>query len=176
MPEHDHYEDDAFVNAETHHEKSDVSVRGLFAFIAIFVAFGFVAHFGLWVLFKTFVRIERRRQPGPVTEMQRPSDMAVPKNQPLLQPFPRTGAEGQPLAPNRSTPVVDLGEMRAAEQRVLTSYGWVDQQKGIVRIPIGQAMKLTLERGLPVQSGGQAPPPVPTGGAPVAPPAPGAHP
>ena len=154
MPERYTYDDDAIFNPETHHEKTDVSVRGLLAFIAIFVIFGVVTHFALWFLFREFVRIERHRQPGPVTEMQRPADMAIPQNQPLLQPFPRAG-----VAPYHSTPVADLAEMRAAEQRALTTYGWVDQQKGIVHIPIGEAMKLTLQRGLPVQSGAASPSP-----------------
>ena len=163
MPEH-HFDDDAIYNPETHHEKSDVSVRALFAFIFIFVAFGFATHFALWLLFKGFVNMERQRQPGPVTEMQRPADMAVPKNQPLLQPFPRTDA-----TPDRNTPVTDLAALRAAEQKALTSYGWVDHEKGVVHIPIDQAMKLTLQRGLPMQaqtgaSAGGA------GGAPLSPP------
>lgn len=152
MPEQPHY-DDAIFNPETQHEKSDVSVRALMIFIAIFVVFGFVTHIAIWLLFKGFVRIEQRRQAGPVTEMARPADMAIPKNQPLLQPFERNSADGKPLPPYRNTPVTDLADMRDAEQRALTTYGWVDQQKGTVRIPIDQAMKLTLQRGLPVQSG-----------------------
>jgi len=43
----------------------------------------------------------------------------------------------------------DLAAMRAAEDRVLHSYGWVDPQKGIVHIPIEEAMKRTLANGLP---------------------------
>jgi hypothetical protein len=41
--------------------------------------------------------------------------------------------------------------MRAAEQKELTSYGWIDKQKQSVRIPIDQAMKLLAERGLPAR-------------------------
>jgi hypothetical protein len=40
------------------------------------------------------------------------------------------------------TPVEDITAIRAAEQQLLTSYGWVDQQKGTVRIPIARAMEL----------------------------------
>lgn len=38
-----------------------------------------------------------------------------------------------------------LAEMRAAEAEDLNSYGWVDQAKGIVRLPIRVAMKLALQ-------------------------------
>ena len=37
-----------------------------------------------------------------------------------------------------------LAELRAAEATDLESYGWVDQAKGIVRLPISEAMKLAL--------------------------------
>lgn len=152
MPEHYQYEDDAIFNPETQHEKSDVSVRALMIFIALFIVFGFLTHFTIWSLFKGFAGVERRKQEGPVTAMARPSDMSIPKNQPLLQPFPRQTVIGaEPLPPNRSTPVSDLADMRAAEAKALSSYGWMDKQKGIVRIPIDQAMKLTVQRGLPVQ-------------------------
>jgi hypothetical protein len=42
----------------------------------------------------------------------------------------------------------ELRQLRADEQALLHSYGWVDQQAGIVRIPIDRAMTLLTERGL----------------------------
>ncbi len=37
-----------------------------------------------------------------------------------------------------------LADMRAAEASELETYGWVDQTKGVVRLPIAEAIKLTL--------------------------------
>ena len=37
-----------------------------------------------------------------------------------------------------------LAEMRAAEATELETYGWVDQGKEVVRLPIAEAMKLAL--------------------------------
>ena len=37
-----------------------------------------------------------------------------------------------------------LADLRAAEASELKTYGWVDQAKGVVRLPIAEAMKLTL--------------------------------
>lgn len=37
-----------------------------------------------------------------------------------------------------------LADLRATEASELTSYGWVDQGKGVVRLPIAEAMKLAL--------------------------------
>ena len=49
------------------------------------------------------------------------------------------------------TPIPDLKAVRAAEDEVLTTYGWVDRQKGIVRIPIAKAMDMVVAKGLPVR-------------------------
>lgn len=38
-----------------------------------------------------------------------------------------------------------LRDLRAKEQNASTTYGWVDQTKGVVRVPIERAMQLTLE-------------------------------
>jgi hypothetical protein len=38
-----------------------------------------------------------------------------------------------------------LADLRAANAEALTTYGWVDQSKGIVRLPIERAMELTLQ-------------------------------
>jgi len=44
-----------------------------------------------------------------------------------------------------------LADYRKAEEKLLTGYGWVDQQKGVVRIPVDQAIDLLAKRGLPVR-------------------------
>src|ERR1700712_4380966 len=41
--------------------------------------------------------------------------------------------------------------LRAHEDQVLGSYGWVDKKAGVVRVPIDRAMEMTLQRGLPVR-------------------------
>jgi hypothetical protein len=46
-------------------------------------------------------------------------------------------------------PALDLARFRAEEELALGTYGWVDKDKGIVRIPIERAMGLLAERGLP---------------------------
>lgn len=47
----------------------------------------------------------------------------------------------------------DLKQMRAREDQILGSYGWVDKDKGIVRIPIDRAMELLAQRNLPYRQG-----------------------
>jgi len=62
-----------------------------------------------------------------------------------------------------SEPAV-LAEFRAHEESFLTSYGWVEKDKGIARMPIDAAMQIVAERGLPAFPGPE-PTPAPEGGA-----------
>jgi hypothetical protein len=38
-----------------------------------------------------------------------------------------------------------LKDLRAHEQTELTTYGWIDQKAGVVRLPIDRAMELTVQ-------------------------------
>jgi len=62
-----------------------------------------------------------------------------------------------------SEPAV-LAEFRAQEQAFLTSWGWVEKDKGLARMPIDEAMKIVAERGLPTFPAPAASP-QPAGGA-----------
>ena len=42
-----------------------------------------------------------------------------------------------------------LAGFRAQEEALLTSYGWVEKDKGLARIPIDEAMRIVAARGLP---------------------------
>ena len=48
---------------------------------------------------------------------------------------------------------MNLQKFRAEEEHLLSSYGWVDQNTGVVRLPIDRAKTLLLERGLAVREG-----------------------
>lgn len=139
MPEHIQYEDDELFNAETKHESTDVPVKGLLWFLVIFVVFSFVTWAVILFFYKGLVNMERKRMDPPQSAVTRPKSADVPQNQPLLQPFPRTDAEGRIAPPQGDTPVVDLVKLREAEDKVLKNYGWVDKEKGLVHIPIDEA-------------------------------------
>ncbi len=66
-------------------------------------------------------------------------------------PVPPMGAMAQKLPPEprlEAHPSLDMKEMRAAEDRKLHQYAWIDPDKGIVQIPVDRAMELILEKGL----------------------------
>ncbi|PYJ43501.1 MAG: hypothetical protein DME86_02760 [Verrucomicrobia bacterium] len=54
-------------------------------------------------------------------------------------------------------PTDDLAKMQAHDNAELSSYGWIDRSKQVVRIPIDRAMQLIVERGLPNVGANQTP-------------------
>jgi hypothetical protein len=114
-----------------HHETTDVDIRAIFVFGAGLVVSAVVISFVVWVLFKYFEAREARRvtpeYPLAATQEQRKPP------EPRLQENPRE----------------DLQQLREEEEQILNSYGWVDKNAGVVRIPIEEAMKLAVQRGLP---------------------------
>jgi hypothetical protein len=71
-------------------------------------------------------------------------------NPPRVYPLAVLQDERQPPEPRLQTnPKQDLKDLRAAEDTILNGYSWVDRNNNVVRIPIDEAMKLTLQHGLP---------------------------
>lgn len=79
----------------------------------------------------------------------------------LTQARRREGAQTQaaaavprPLPPEprlQASPSADWKAYRDAQMQQLSSYGWVDRDKGAVAIPIQRAMELIIQRGIPPQ-------------------------
>ena len=142
MPEHIQYEDDDLFNPETHHEESDVPVGALLWSVVIFIVLSAVTYFVVLGFYNFLVKSERARMDPPRSAVARPANADVPQNQPLLQPFPTLDGNGTPIPPQSNTPVTDLVHMRESERQRLTSYGWVDKQRGLVHMPIQTAKEL----------------------------------
>jgi hypothetical protein len=59
-----------------------------------------------------------------------------------------------------------LAAFRAREDALLSSYGWVEKDRGIARIPIDEAMSIVAARGLPTFPAAAPSPPLPATGGP----------
>jgi hypothetical protein len=67
-------------------------------------------------------------------------------------PMAETNEQQFPQSPRiEEHPASDLKELNMQEDRILSTYGWVDKNAGVVRIPIDQAVELQLTRGFPVR-------------------------
>ncbi|HXA51532.1 MAG TPA: hypothetical protein VNV86_14545 [Candidatus Acidoferrum sp.] len=68
----------------------------------------------------------------------------------------RSTAEPNPIAVFPHPQVLtdepkNLARFRAEQEKDVTGYGWVDQSKGVVRIPVDQAIDMLLKKGVPVR-------------------------
>jgi len=69
---------------------------------------------------------------------------------PSASPFENTRTI-PPLPRLQAAPHTDILDYWDSEQKSLNSYGWVDRQKGIAHIPIDEAMRIVVDRGLPTR-------------------------
>ena len=75
------------------------------------------------------------------------------------QVFPlAAGQKREPPRPQLQTqPFKDIYTLRGTETEKLSEYGWVDKNTGVVHIPIEDAMRLAIEKGILPSAGGQQP-------------------
>jgi hypothetical protein len=66
---------------------------------------------------------------------------------PLAADFERP----RPTPALQTQPFADIYTLRQGEADRLTTYGWVDKDGGVARIPIDRAIDMLLQRGLPVR-------------------------
>jgi len=111
------------------YEERDVSFRPVV--VAAFVLFGLIV--GTFLLMWALNR-------GLVTREAEES----PPASPLAAAYGRQ----EPPAPRlQDHPLRDLAELRARDQKLLDTYGWVDRDEGQVRVPVARAMELLLGEG-----------------------------
>ena len=130
----------------TTEERRDIDVKAIAWFGLALVLAAAAIHVGAWALMRGFESREAAADRLPPA-LVRDRGARVP-------PEPRL----------RTAPRADLAELRAAEERVLETYGWVDRQRGIARIPIERAMDIVAKRGVPdvrAPAPPEAPPPSP---------------
>jgi hypothetical protein len=121
-------------------EREDMNPRVVVAFLLGLALVGVLIHFSLHALMGYIDSYVRTHQPAkspmvakiPDTRVITPSD---------INKFPEPRLE--------TDEANEIFPFRAKEEQELNSYGWVDQQAGIVHIPIERAMDLIAQRGLP---------------------------
>jgi hypothetical protein len=126
------HEHEPGVNPGVSHETRDINVFQVSAFGIGLLLSCIVTVFAMWVMFNfLFQREDAKNADNPAKAMM--------NERQKLPPEPRLQAE----------PKVELKDLRADEDAILSSYGWIDPNKGIVRIPIDQAIDIVAQKGLP---------------------------
>ena len=115
------------------HESIEINVRLIVVFLTGVVVSSMMIYFGLNALTSAMAHPPRgsQRFPSRVSPASLDDPQAFPA--PRLQVVPR----------------VDLATLRDHERAESSSYGWIDRDAGIARIPIDRAIDIVAKRGLP---------------------------
>jgi hypothetical protein len=139
MAQHDHGthhgpDDEYLVTPEgSTYEHTDANVWVIAKFGVWLAVTAIVVHLGIGLLWRTLVNETKE-----TNEQQYPLATSLdPKlpPEPRLQQYPRN----------------EVYNFRVQEEEKLHSYGYVNKDAGVVHIPIDEAMRLTVERGLPTR-------------------------
>jgi hypothetical protein len=110
------------------YETKDWNARYIAYFVIGLLISAVIIHAGVWILYRWFEGHQPRAEYRP-TLVEMPN---TPPPEPHLQLSPPT----------------EYQEQRKREEKILNGYGWVDRDKGLVHIPIDEAMKTLAERGV----------------------------
>ena len=120
-------------NADVVHEESDVNVGAILRYGVGLAVIAVIVHLFLWWLLGIYERQHERAQ---------------------TQVYPMAAGQQDRLPPSprfQENPQQELQDLRAKQRGLLEGYGWVSKEAGIARIPIEDAMKMVVERGLPAR-------------------------
>ena len=110
------------------HELSDVNTKALMFCGLGLVVIALVIHLSLSALFFALRRDHQSILPADIDALLLRQRGKIPE--PRLQP----------------NPPLDLKKYLKQEDRILSTYGWLNRQKGRVRIPIHRAMQLWINQ------------------------------
>jgi hypothetical protein len=68
-----------------------------------------------------------------------------------VNPMSAEDAQIPPAPRIEEHPAIDIQQLHAEEDRILSTYGWTDKKAGVVRIPVDRAIELQLQRGFPTR-------------------------
>jgi len=133
-------------NANPHvsHERADINVFQITGFGIGLVIGCIVVVFAMWAMFAFLAHREDQKNT--------PAAMAMEKEKQRVPPAPRLSGvvvENGAVSEKPVYPRVELKQLHDDEDAILNSYGWVDPNKGTVRIPIDQAINIVAAKGLP---------------------------
>jgi hypothetical protein len=119
-------------------EGDGINYHGIVWFVVTLTIVTLVCQILMWALFAV---LDKRA----VSNDSPRSALAAPQGTMPPPPNLRTNEPG------------DLHTFRENEDKILSTYDWIDKDKGVVRIPIDRAKELLLERGLPTRSATETP-------------------
>jgi hypothetical protein len=136
-------------NPDVHHEESDVRVRPIMWFGVGLIISSAVIYLLVGWLFNYFEGREKRAQ-GKQSPLAAERQRIPPEPRLYLTPKDPNQLDVKLPNPNiiSDHPFQELRRLREQEDERLKNYNWVDPNAGTVTIPIDEAKRLVLQRGL----------------------------
>lgn len=125
------------VHHDVNFESRDINTGSILLSLA-YLGIAVIVTFAATVLILRFTTLRAERSESSMP----PSHQGVG---PTMPPEPRL--QGVPGHVN--DPQQDLRNKIAADEKANQSYGWVDKQAGLAKIPVEDAMKIIVSKGLP---------------------------
>jgi hypothetical protein len=130
-------------NEEMDFEREDLGAKPILIFLLGLIIGCVLVALVLKGLYSYLDRYENHHQPveNPLVQQTTTDTRNVDKGD--IRKFPQPRLE--------TDETTEINNFRMQEEQTLNSYGWVDQQAGVTRIPIDRAMVLLTQRGLPTR-------------------------
>jgi hypothetical protein len=146
---HDDY--DLLKNPAVDYDRTDLSPRGILIFLAGLLVAGIFVELVLWGMFHFLAR-------SPFFAKGNPSPMVSAQKEPALtaagKDFENTSNVNPDIFPQprlQTNDVMDMRQLLESEHKILYASQPFLDANGTVHLPIGEAMKLIEQRGLPVR-------------------------
>jgi hypothetical protein len=132
------------MNPGINYESRDLGAKGIVVFLIVLAISGILIELLVWGMLRFYNRMTvENNVPAAGTSELYGEPYATPvTGDPALR-FPKPALQVDDVA--------DMNKMRAENEEILSSYGWVDQANGVVRVPIQTAIDQVAEKGLPVR-------------------------
>lgn len=121
------------VHADVRYEKSDARVRAIVVFGMALGAMAVVIHLTLAWMFGLMKDLEDEKYPA-LPRLAAQQRSKLPRDLAAI-PEPRL----------EESEFQNIDQLRQMEEKLLTTYGWVDRKSGRVRIPIEEAMRMLAD-------------------------------
>ncbi|HEV2912774.1 MAG TPA: hypothetical protein VGX92_05600 [Pyrinomonadaceae bacterium] len=138
-------------NPDVAHEVSDVNVRAILQFVVGLLVFAAVVHVLMWYMLKFLEQRQARATPPPAPMALKENERLPPE--PRLQVAPGwgvDGGDGQKVDLALKEPTAELKIVRRQWDEVLVR-GQKDKSGNVIAIPIEEAKRQLIEKGLPTR-------------------------
>src|SRR4051794_33882510 len=148
MADHGNHDESYTSNPGVMYESSDANVRAIYTFGVWLAVLGAVCALATYGGLKALEWQAAREDKARMAE-----NPMVPEARMTMPPIKAVHEFPAPRLQVNDT--ADMREEIQDETGKLTHYQWVDENQGVVRIPIDKAMQLVLQRGLPARAAGE---------------------